>query len=51
MSNRTYVAGYCYGDSTSGQAGKRQLEGAAVGLQHNIGLGGAAVVGVYKKPS
>jgi acetyl-CoA acetyltransferase len=31
-----------------GQADKRQLEGAKVGLQHNIGLGGAAVVTVYK---
>jgi acetyl-CoA acyltransferase len=31
-----------------GTAGKRQVEGAKVGLQHNIGLGGAAVVSVYK---
>jgi acetyl-CoA acyltransferase len=31
-----------------GKAGKRQVEGAKVGLQHNIGLGGAAVVSVYK---
>jgi acetyl-CoA acyltransferase len=31
-----------------GTAGARQLEGAKVGLQHNIGLGGAAVVTVYK---
>ena len=31
-----------------GDAGKRQVEGAKVGLQHNIGLGGAAVVSVYK---
>jgi acetyl-CoA acyltransferase len=31
-----------------GQADKRQVEGAQVGLQHNIGLGGAAVVSVYK---
>jgi len=31
-----------------GQADKRQVEGAKVGLQHNIGLGGAAVVTVYK---
>jgi acetyl-CoA acetyltransferase len=31
-----------------GDAGKRQVEGANVGLQHNIGLGGAAVVSVYK---
>ncbi len=31
-----------------GQAGERQVEEPAVGLQHNIGLGGAAVVSVYK---
>jgi acetyl-CoA acyltransferase len=31
-----------------GDAGKRQVEGAKVALQHNIGLGGAAVVTVYK---
>jgi acetyl-CoA acetyltransferase len=31
-----------------GRADKRQVEGANVGLQHNIGLGGAAVVTVYK---
>ena len=34
-----------------GQAGKRQVEGAKVGLQHNIGLGGAAVVTVYRPPA
>jgi acetyl-CoA acyltransferase len=31
-----------------GEADKRQVEGAKVGLQHNIGLGGACVVSVYK---
>ncbi|HEU4599565.1 MAG TPA: lipid-transfer protein, partial [Solirubrobacterales bacterium] len=31
-----------------GDADKRQVEGATVALQHNIGLGGAAVVTVYK---
>jgi acetyl-CoA acyltransferase len=31
-----------------GQADKRQVEGAKVGLQHNIGLGGACVVSIYK---
>ena len=30
-----------------GQADKRQVEDARVGLQHNIGLGGAAVVTMY----
>jgi len=34
-----------------GQAGQRQVEGAAVALQHNIGLGGAAVVTLYEKVS
>jgi acetyl-CoA acyltransferase len=31
-----------------GDAGKRQVDGAQVALQHNIGLGGAAVVTVYR---
>jgi sterol carrier protein 2 len=31
-----------------GQAGDRQVEGAQVGLQHNIGLGGACVVTMYR---
>jgi acetyl-CoA acetyltransferase len=33
-----------------GQAEKRQVEGAKVGLQHNLGLGGAAVVTMYRRP-
>jgi acetyl-CoA acetyltransferase len=32
-----------------GTAGDRQVEGARVALQHNIGLGGACVVGLYTK--
>lgn len=31
-----------------GQAGDRQVEGARVALQHNIGLGGACVVTMYR---
>ncbi|XP_026854161.2 non-specific lipid-transfer protein [Electrophorus electricus] len=31
-----------------GEAGKRQVPGAKVALQHNIGLGGAVVVTLYK---
>ncbi|XP_011167719.1 non-specific lipid-transfer protein [Solenopsis invicta] len=31
-----------------GQAGKRQVPGAKLALQHNIGLGGAAVVALYR---
>jgi acetyl-CoA acyltransferase len=33
-----------------GEADARQIEGARAALQHNIGLGGAAVVTVYKRP-
>ncbi len=33
-----------------GQADARQVEGASAALQHNIGLGGAAVVTVYARP-
>jgi len=32
-----------------GLAEKRQVAGAKVGLQHNLGLGGAAVVTIYRK--
>ncbi len=32
-----------------GSADKRQVEGAKVALQHNLGLGGAAVVTMYRK--
>ncbi|GII92959.1 lipid-transfer protein [Sinosporangium siamense] len=32
-----------------GEAGGRQVEGAAVALQHNLGLGGACVVTMYEK--
>jgi sterol carrier protein 2 len=32
-----------------GTAGKRQVEGARFALQHNLGLGGAAVVSLYRK--
>lgn len=32
-----------------GQAEKRQVEGAKIALQHNLGLGGAAVVTAYRK--
>ena len=31
-----------------GQADKRQVEGARVALQHNVGIGGAAVVTMYR---
>ena len=34
-----------------GEAGPRQVEGATLALQHNIGLGGAAVVTLYEKVS
>lgn len=31
-----------------GQAGRRQVKDARVALQHNIGLGGSAVVTAYR---
>lgn len=31
-----------------GEAGKRQVPGAKVALQHNLGLGGAVVVTLYR---
>lgn len=31
-----------------GEAGKRQVQGATLALQHNIGLGGAVVVALYR---
>ena len=34
-----------------GQADKRQVPGAKVGLQHNLGLGGAGVVAMYRRAS
>jgi acetyl-CoA acetyltransferase len=33
-----------------GLADKRQVSGAKVALQHNLGLGGAAVVTIYRRP-
>ncbi len=32
-----------------GEAAKRQVSGAKVALQHNLGLGGAAVVTMYRR--
>ena len=34
-----------------GQAEARQVDGATVALQHNLGLGGAAVVTIYSAPT
>jgi acetyl-CoA acetyltransferase len=34
-----------------GRAGARQVEGARLALQHNLGLGGAAVVTLYARSS
>jgi acetyl-CoA acetyltransferase len=34
-----------------GQADARQVDGATVALQHNLGLGGAAVVTMYRAPA
>ena len=32
-----------------GESGKRQVDGARIALQHNFGIGGAAVVTMYRK--
>lgn len=32
-----------------GTAGKRQVQGAKIALQHNLGLGGACVVTMYRR--
>jgi acetyl-CoA acetyltransferase len=32
-----------------GQAGPRQVEGARLALQHNLGLGGACVVSLFER--
>ena len=37
-----------YFNQLRGEAGKRQVEGARIGLQHNFGIGGAAVVTMYR---
>jgi acetyl-CoA acetyltransferase len=34
-----------------GTADARQVDGAQVGLQHNLGLGGAGVVSIYRAPA
>lgn len=34
-----------------GEAGPRQVPGAKVGVTHNLGLGGAAVISVMSKPA
>jgi acetyl-CoA acetyltransferase len=36
-------------DQLRGLCGPRQVEGARIGLQHNIGIGGACVVTLYEK--
>ena len=37
------------GLAVAGQAGERQVEGAGLALQHNLGVGGACVVTLYQK--
>ncbi|GBG33130.1 Non-specific lipid-transfer protein [Hondaea fermentalgiana] len=34
-----------------GEAADRQVKDAKIGMTHNLGLGGAAVVGIYKRPT
>mmetsp|Transcript_4048 Transcript_4048/g.8707 ORF Transcript_4048/g.8707 Transcript_4048/m.8707 type:complete len:433 (+) Transcript_4048:45-1343(+) len=33
-----------------GECGPRQVQNARIGLQHNLGLGGLVVIGIYRKP-
>jgi hypothetical protein len=48
---RQAYVGYVYGltHQLRGSAGERQVDGARLALQHNLGLGGAAVVTLYEK--
>jgi len=34
-----------------GEADKRQVPGVRLALQHNLGLGGAAIVAIYRRPT
>ena len=43
-----YILVVFYFIQLRGEAGKRQVEGARIGLQHNFGIGGAAVVTMYR---
>jgi hypothetical protein len=36
-------------DARHDAAGDRQIEGACVALQHNLGLGGACVMTMYRR--
>ena len=36
-------------DQLRGRCGKRQVEGARIALQHNVGIGGACVVTMYER--
>ena len=48
---RTHGYGYVHEAvrQLRGQAEKRQVPGAKVALQHNLGLGGACVVTMYRR--
>lgn len=49
MSRKVYVTGAgMIPFAKPGASGARQAEGARVALQHNLGLGGACVVTMYK---
>ena len=54
MGQRVHVVGvgmvpFATPSKLRGQAGPRQVDDVTVALQHNIGLGGAAVVTMYEK--
>ena len=48
---RALVAGGLYGCVLRGEAANRQVDDVDLALQHNIGLGGAAVVTLYRRAS
>ena len=51
--NYQYIAiwftSHLIGIQLRGEAGKRQVDNARIGLQQNFGIGGAAVVTLYGK--
>jgi hypothetical protein len=56
MTNKTYVIGvgmtaFSKPGTKDGDYPDRQVDDVDIALQHNIGLGGAAVVSIYRRAS
>ena len=49
QSNEVFLAGCELVNQLRNNSGVRQVEGATTALQHNIGIGGAAVVTLYQR--